>query len=777
MSKRIREVFPRAQVAHLYANASQEHARVPGGNFYFHGDTAFSYRNSYAVAVRTPWKDADGRTIILMRRTNYSPTTAKHDSAVRSALRGHPVRVIDVGSAHRGALDPCSGTLAEIKYHGAEASAKARAAYIRDLLGFAQARALGAERRRDGWRCWDDYRAADRAIGDAHAIAHNAADAAERRALDRILDTDAPPVPGVAARGYSSYTADDCGEPALAFAADARKARKLADAKRKCADAVKTAREDSKRANACEKEPRSAGHLVALHETARNAWNNAAGVLAKAGDKPGAKGAKARADKHGRQAERSRPVADLETVRNAAESFHVHARYVIGKYAEGLHFRRHWREGFNRLPAVIRNKAGRAAEYRARTRFPDSLRQAKGRADMMREAVAGLRECLRVGHAGPMGKPGAQANYAVAQALVRLVRVASGRGALAGRARAAVDALRDAMSVGPVADAIAIGTRLERAAVAYAAEDAWAQADTRTGALTLENHEIMGADIDRAAEAAARAAQYWPERWDGRAKAAREAAHTVNAYRTIARAIANHGASSGFASHSVIRDGLKRAEDLLAAGMPLDAERNVGRALESCRPGRADDALGVLDRIASYPGHPATVYAVATREAARIRESVAGLAALEAEARALCDRIAPAATTARADIVSHWRATGEGLELLNAIAAPGFAYFRRGKDGSIVSSLGAIVPESAGRRLWAMIRAAVASGRGVDYGHNSGPRVGYFHVSSIAADGSAVVGCHRISATEARAFAEHMGWPPFGAETEADAMPVEGVQS
>ena len=106
ITKRIREVWPADQVAHLWANRSQDHARTPGAaNFYFHGPVIFSYRDSYAIATFTPWRDADtGRALVIMRETPASMTTGRHFGRVFGALRGHPVRVIEVDPVYRGAV-------------------------------------------------------------------------------------------------------------------------------------------------------------------------------------------------------------------------------------------------------------------------------------------------------------------------------------------------------------------------------------------------------------------------------------------------------------------------------------------------------------------------------------------------------------------------------------------------------------------------------------------------------------------------------------------------
>src|SRR5690606_16485402 len=94
---KIRQVWPRDQVAHLWANQSQNSARTAGdGNFYFNGPTIYSYRDSYAIATLSGWNDADGRRIVIMRREPYGMTTGRHMRAARDALAGHPVRIIEI---------------------------------------------------------------------------------------------------------------------------------------------------------------------------------------------------------------------------------------------------------------------------------------------------------------------------------------------------------------------------------------------------------------------------------------------------------------------------------------------------------------------------------------------------------------------------------------------------------------------------------------------------------------------------------------------------------
>jgi hypothetical protein len=79
---KIRQVFDRDMVAHLWANRSQDSAPVAGGNFWFTGAALFSYRESFMVAGHLD----DGR--VIWNDESYSKTTSRHQWAARNALRG-----------------------------------------------------------------------------------------------------------------------------------------------------------------------------------------------------------------------------------------------------------------------------------------------------------------------------------------------------------------------------------------------------------------------------------------------------------------------------------------------------------------------------------------------------------------------------------------------------------------------------------------------------------------------------------------------------------------
>ena len=93
---RTRTVHPADMVAHLWAHKSQDFARNPGHNFYFHGDTIYSYGSHFPIARHV--ENKRGQAVLLTTRT-YSVTTAGHISMVAGACRHLTVfRVADVNS-------------------------------------------------------------------------------------------------------------------------------------------------------------------------------------------------------------------------------------------------------------------------------------------------------------------------------------------------------------------------------------------------------------------------------------------------------------------------------------------------------------------------------------------------------------------------------------------------------------------------------------------------------------------------------------------------------
>lgn len=232
-------------------------------------------------------------------------------------------------------------------------------------------------------------------------------------------------------------------------------------------------------------------------------------------------------------------------------------------------------------------------------------------------------------------------------------------------------------------------------------------------------------------------------------------------------------------SLSTLRDDhLPGLVSLTRRGMALDAGRHADRMATNIRDMRANlEAASAT--IARYLAGEVSVLSDRAREAwerAQV-ETADNLAALEAFAQESAQAIGDAreaAALASANLVKHWRDTGEP-EALRRLQAAGLGVRFRYDAARrvIVSSLGAEVSEHAGRRLWALIRRTIETGQRVAYEWGQGPSVGPFRLVSIETDGATVVGCHSISAREARDFAEVMQWPPFGAPTDADTCDDE----
>lgn len=74
-----------SQVAHLWANQLQDDAKNSGHNFYFSGNTIYSYGSHFPIAKHIV--NASGEKATLFTERSYSNTTAKHISVVRQAAR------------------------------------------------------------------------------------------------------------------------------------------------------------------------------------------------------------------------------------------------------------------------------------------------------------------------------------------------------------------------------------------------------------------------------------------------------------------------------------------------------------------------------------------------------------------------------------------------------------------------------------------------------------------------------------------------------------------
>lgn len=81
---RTKHVFPTDEIAHLWAHKTQDDARNQGGNFYFSGDTIYSYGSHFPIARHVT--NDKGVAGILFTNQTWSNTTAKHIHNVRGAI-------------------------------------------------------------------------------------------------------------------------------------------------------------------------------------------------------------------------------------------------------------------------------------------------------------------------------------------------------------------------------------------------------------------------------------------------------------------------------------------------------------------------------------------------------------------------------------------------------------------------------------------------------------------------------------------------------------------
>lgn len=193
---RIRQVWPREQVAHLWANASQDSARDPSGNMYFTGPALYSYGSHFCIGYRL--ERADGSPLFLLNADSYSATTSKMQWIAHRAIYGDTVRVAGLrsdsfrGQDWRGALATAAVAQAGALYSQAGAvtrvSRKRYALMSEAAKRVEAARALADVIRADKSASKPDKAAARdvlAAIGKADAVTFTPADnASEREACD-----------------------------------------------------------------------------------------------------------------------------------------------------------------------------------------------------------------------------------------------------------------------------------------------------------------------------------------------------------------------------------------------------------------------------------------------------------------------------------------------------------------------------------------------------------------------------------------------------------------
>ena len=80
---REKTVYPVDMVAHLWAHKRQDSARNPGRNFYFSGDTIYSYGSHFPIAHHV--ENKRGESAVLLTTRSYSVTTSGHTWTVQRA--------------------------------------------------------------------------------------------------------------------------------------------------------------------------------------------------------------------------------------------------------------------------------------------------------------------------------------------------------------------------------------------------------------------------------------------------------------------------------------------------------------------------------------------------------------------------------------------------------------------------------------------------------------------------------------------------------------------
>lgn len=79
----MKKVVDAANVAHLWANQIQSDARTPNSNFYFNGDTLYSYGSHFVVAKHVT--NESGANAVLFSTRTYSNTTSTQQGIARYA--------------------------------------------------------------------------------------------------------------------------------------------------------------------------------------------------------------------------------------------------------------------------------------------------------------------------------------------------------------------------------------------------------------------------------------------------------------------------------------------------------------------------------------------------------------------------------------------------------------------------------------------------------------------------------------------------------------------
>lgn len=81
----MRNIFTNSELAHIYANQTQQSGRNSSGSFYFSGKTIYSYGRHFPIAKIIT--NEQGVEVMLFTYRSYSNSTSKQISIVKSATR------------------------------------------------------------------------------------------------------------------------------------------------------------------------------------------------------------------------------------------------------------------------------------------------------------------------------------------------------------------------------------------------------------------------------------------------------------------------------------------------------------------------------------------------------------------------------------------------------------------------------------------------------------------------------------------------------------------
>lgn len=672
----MKTVFPTRNVAHVFANETQDNGRNPQGNFYFNGRVIYSYRDSWPLCVLTPFQGANGKRVAIFNGCSYSVTTSRHASHVRDALRGLPFNVVSVPSS----FDSYDARALE------NGNAQPLAKMAASLATEARAEFSQAIRKRCEHRAAWLLDSAARNYANAGALVALIPGAADKRKARAEV--------GTLPAAFPLAWRDDSGNPLADLIAT------LGDARR--AQAATEARETMKRAVS----------------NARGFWKEA------------------RSDSNSAEIRRIRAKSAISELRSAA----IFAKRCAMKLPRGLPSIatvNAYRDKLEPLEMAQRFESNTRRVIFARTTATENyfssvraLRNGTSRApDQLRRALGDTRNARSVSK--------------VCQEARRVVNRSHPEAFQPDASGHAVKIVRDAYNalhaecVATLAALEPLELRVERMANRELLESAQAQANEDAHNAT-DNVTTLGFMIKRITEA--------EELRAANPNLARGIA--VNYSGQDVKAIRERFALATYGNRvAAFETATGRAEELAAQAAQADA-RTVYAANRA-----ADSARLALQNARDIAGIMATLRQDADiTETEATRALLATLPELAARVEAATAHVA----TLEVDSIRAWRNRDKFAPV------PASTVFRLSACGQeIESSRGARVSIAAGARLWRMIRAAVDSGTGATWAHGEGPAVGSFRALAINADGSAIIGCHTITATEARAFARFMEWPPF----------------